>query len=66
MIDALIAFAELVSDGSDEDTDESAREAFGDAFDPYSWSGVAPTSDSEFDSIRALLQQLGFTVDDLG
>lgn len=40
-------------------------EGFETAFDAYSWSGVAPTSDAEFDSIRALLDALGFTEDDL-
>ncbi len=40
-------------------------EGFGTAFDAYSWSGVAQTSDAEFDSIRALLNALGFTTDDL-
>jgi phosphonate transport system substrate-binding protein len=41
-------------------------EGFALAFDAYSWSGVAPTSDSDFDSIRALLEALGFGPDDLG
>lgn len=40
-------------------------EGFSTAFDAYSWSGVADTSDSEFDSIRALLDALGFSEDDL-
>lgn len=40
-------------------------EGFATAFDAYSWSGVAPTSDAEFDSIRALLAALGFSEDDL-
>ena len=52
IVDAMIAFAE-----SDPDT-------FAAAFDPYSWTGVAPTEDSEFDSIRALLQALGFSLED--
>jgi len=52
IVDAMIAFAE-----NDPDT-------FATAFDAYSWSGVAPTDDSEFDSIRALLQALGFTLSD--
>ncbi len=41
-------------------------EGFELAFDAYSWSGVAETTDSEFDSIRQLLSALGFTEDDLG
>ena len=66
VIDALFAFQEAVGDGSDEDTDASAGELFADAFDAYSWSAIALTSDAEFDSIRALLELLGFSVDDLG
>jgi len=38
---------------------------FSTAFDAYSWSGVALTDDSEFDFIRSLIQDLGFSVDDL-
>ena len=41
-------------------------EGFALAFDAYSWSGVEDTSDAEFDSIRALLEALGFGPDDLG
>jgi phosphonate transport system substrate-binding protein len=52
IVDAMVAFAE-----SDPDTFEAA-------FDAYSWSGVAPTEDAEFDSIRALLQALDYTIDD--
>jgi phosphonate transport system substrate-binding protein len=44
---------------------EDDPEGFGTAFDAYSWSGVADTSDAEFDSIRALLAALGYTEDDL-
>jgi phosphonate transport system substrate-binding protein len=40
-------------------------DGFSVAFDAYSWSGVALTSDSEFDFIRSLVQDLGITVDDL-
>ncbi len=40
-------------------------EGFAAAFDAYSWSGVADTSDAEFDSIRALLAALGYSEDDL-
>jgi phosphonate transport system substrate-binding protein len=52
IVDALIAFAENDSEG------------FSAAFDAYSWSGISATSDSEYDSIRALLTALGFTMDD--
>ena len=52
--DALKAFA------------EDDPEGFSTAFDAYSWSGVADTTDAEFDSIRALLEALGFGPDDLG
>ena len=41
-------------------------DGFAIAFDAYSWSGVADTNDSEFDSIRALLEALGFGEADLG
>jgi len=41
-------------------------EGFEAAFNAYSWSGVEDTSDAEFDSIRALLDALGFNEDDLG
>ena len=51
---ALVAFADNDPDG------------FSAAFDAYSWSGVASTNDGEFDSIRALLDALGFSEDDLG
>ena len=39
-------------------------EGFSEAFDAYSWDNVAPTSDAEFDSIRALLQALGYSLAD--
>ncbi len=52
IVDAMIAFA------------DSDPETFATAFDAYSWSGVAPTEDSDFDSIRALLQALGFSLSD--
>ena len=51
--DALKAFAADDPDG------------FEAAFDAYSWSGIADTNDAEFDSIRALLDALGFGPDDL-
>jgi len=40
-------------------------DGFAEAFDPYSWSGIALTDDSEFDFIRALVQALDLTSDDL-
>lgn len=52
IVAAMVAFA------------DSDPDAFATAFDAYSWSGVAETSDAEFDSIRALLQALGFTLED--
>ncbi|MGA9595112.1 MAG: phosphate/phosphite/phosphonate ABC transporter substrate-binding protein [Acidimicrobiia bacterium] len=39
-------------------------EGFAAAFAAYSWNGVSTTSDSEFDSIRALLNALGFSLED--
>ncbi len=36
------------------------------AFDAYSYTNFAPTNDSEYDSIRALLQALDYTTDDWG
>lgn len=53
IVDALIAFAA-------EDP-----EGFETAFDAYSWDSVAPATDAEFDSIHAIVQQLGITVGDL-
>ncbi|MEZ5175230.1 MAG: phosphate/phosphite/phosphonate ABC transporter substrate-binding protein [Acidimicrobiia bacterium] len=50
---ALAAFAANDPDG------------FETAFDAYSWDGVFETNDSEFDYIRALVQELDLTVDDL-
>jgi phosphonate transport system substrate-binding protein len=53
VVDALVAFAADDPDG------------FEAAFDAYSWDNVATTNDAEFDSIRAIVQQLGITLDDL-
>ena len=53
IIDALTAFA------------ANDPEGFSTAFDAYSWNDVAPTSDSEFDFIRGLVQQLGIEIGDL-
>jgi len=47
-----------------EDFASNDPEGFATAFDAYSWSGVSPTNDSEFDSIRALLDALGFSLED--
>ena len=52
IVDAMKAFA------------ESDPDAFEAAFDAYSWSGVDDTQDSEFDSIRALLDALGYSLED--
>ncbi|HLE39216.1 MAG TPA: phosphate/phosphite/phosphonate ABC transporter substrate-binding protein [Acidimicrobiia bacterium] len=43
----------------------SDPDAFGTAFDAYSWDNVADTTDAEFDSIRALLIALGYDLEDL-
>lgn len=40
-------------------------EGFATAFDAYSWDNVATTQDSEFDSIRAIVQELGIELGDL-
>ena len=34
------------------------------AFDAYSYTDFAPTNDSEYDSIRSLMQALNYTLDD--
>jgi phosphonate transport system substrate-binding protein len=44
---------------------EDDPEGFASAFEAYSWSGVADTNDAEFDSIRAIVEALGLTPDDL-
>lgn len=53
VVDALFAFA------ADD------PEGFATAFDAYSWDNLSPALDQEFDSIRAIIQQLGITIDDL-
>jgi phosphonate transport system substrate-binding protein len=53
IIGALTAFAADDPDG------------FATAFDAYSWDDVAPTSDSEFDFVRGLVQELGIEIGDL-
>ncbi len=40
-------------------------EAFGTALDAYSWDNIVPAADSDFDAIRAIVQQLGITLDQL-
>ncbi len=54
IVTALKSFADNDPDG------------FSAAFDAYSWSGIADTNDAEFDSIRALVNALGLTPEDLG
>lgn len=51
--DALIAFA------------ENDPEGFATAFDAYSWDALAETADADYDSVRAVVQALGLTIDDL-
>jgi phosphonate transport system substrate-binding protein len=53
IVSALVAFA------------ANDPEGFDIAFDAYSWQGVVDTADSEFDFIRALVQNLGLGPDDL-
>jgi phosphonate transport system substrate-binding protein len=53
IIAALTAFASDDPDG------------FSTAFEAYSWSGVATTTDAEFDAVRAIVAALGLSPDDL-
>ncbi len=53
VVDAMKGFAADDPDG------------FATAFDAYSWDNVADTNDAEFDSIRALLDALGYDLEDL-
>lgn len=53
IVDALQTFAEDDPDG------------FEAAFDAYSWSGVADTTDAEFDFIRELVETLDIELEDL-
>ena len=53
IVAAMIAFAADDPDG------------FEMAFDAYSWTGVAETSDAEFDSIRMILESIGYGIEDL-
>lgn len=54
IVDAMVAFA------ADD------PEGFATAFDAYSWDNLASTSDSDFDSIRAIVQALGIQLTDIG
>lgn len=45
---------------------ENDPEGFAKALDAYSWDGVAPASDADFDSIRAIVEDLGLSNQDLG
>lgn len=40
-------------------------EGFATAFDAYSWDNLAETSDADYDSVRAIIQTLGITIEDL-
>lgn len=53
IVDAMVAFA------ADD------PEGFATAFDAYSWDNLATSSDSDFDAIRAIVQALDITLDDL-
>jgi phosphate/phosphite/phosphonate ABC transporter binding protein len=45
---------------------DSDPDGFAEAFYAYSWTGVAPSSDAEFDTIRAILTAIGYDLEDLG
>lgn len=53
IVQAMIDFAANDPDG------------FATAFDAYSWDNLAETSDADFDAVRAIVQTLGITIDDL-
>lgn len=53
IVDAMLAYAESDPDG------------FQTAFDSYSWDSIVPGSDSDYDSIRAIVQELGLGLEDL-
>jgi len=44
---------------------ENDPEGFATAFDAYSWDNLAETSDADYDAVRAIVQTLGITIDDL-
>jgi phosphonate transport system substrate-binding protein len=52
--DAMLAYADSDPDG------------FATAFAPYSWTGVALAVDAELDSVRLLLEAIGYDLEDLG
>jgi phosphate/phosphite/phosphonate ABC transporter binding protein len=54
IVAAMLAWAEDDPDG------------FATAFDAYSWTGVAESSDAEFDTIRTILTSIGYDLEDLG
>jgi phosphate/phosphite/phosphonate ABC transporter binding protein len=54
IVDAMKAFAENDPDG------------FAQAFNAYSWTGVADSVDANFDIVRIALQTAGFSLEDLG
>jgi phosphate/phosphite/phosphonate ABC transporter binding protein len=41
-------------------------DGFATAMNPYSWTGVNPTTDEEYDPIRLGVEAAGFTLEDLG
>lgn len=44
---------------------ESDPEGFQTAFEAYSWDNIVPGSDSDYDGIRAVVQELGLGLEDL-
>jgi phosphonate transport system substrate-binding protein len=54
IVEAMKAYAENDPDG------------FATAFEAYSWTGVADSSDAEFDTIRTILDSIGFDLENLG
>jgi phosphonate transport system substrate-binding protein len=49
-----------------KDFSENDPDGFATAFDAYSWTSVADSSDAEFDSIRTILTAIGYDLEDLG
>jgi phosphate/phosphite/phosphonate ABC transporter binding protein len=45
---------------------ESDPEGFAEAMDAYSWTGVNPATDADYDDIRLSVQASGFSLEDLG
>jgi phosphate/phosphite/phosphonate ABC transporter binding protein len=54
IVEAMKAYAEDDPDG------------FATAFEAYSWTGVADSSDAEFDTIRTILDSIGYDLENLG